>query len=203
MQITHKKFYASFMSYAYCTKFSNNNFLLGNTRIYNSSLGSHTYITGGQISNAIIGSFCSIGPHVQIGNFAHHPLDNISTHPIFYSKRKQSGVCFTEENITFQEFFPVIIGSDVWIGAHVLILDGVTIGNGAVIAAGSVVTKDIEPFAIAGGVPAKVIRYRFSKSEIIELQRIKWWEHSDAQLKKLTYLFNTGNISELIKNLSS
>ena len=78
----------------------------------------------------------------------------------------------------------MVIGNDVWIGANVSILPGVYIGDGAVIAAGAVVTKDVEPYAIVGGVPAKVIRYRFSPKEIYILLKIKWWDWSVEEVER-------------------
>lgn len=84
---------------------------------------------------------------------------------------------------------PVSIGNDVWIGANVIILPGVNIGNGAVVAAGAVVSKDVPPYAIVGGVPAKIIKYRFSEKEIEILQRVEWWEWSDRELVNNMELF--------------
>ncbi len=90
------------------------------------------------------------------------------------------------------------IGNDVWIGANVLILDGVTIGNGAIIAAGAVVTKDVPPYAVVGGVPAKIIKYRFNKEEIDFLEQLKWWEKDEKWLTEYGKYFN--NV-ELLKNI--
>jgi serine acetyltransferase len=84
----------------------------------------------------------------------------------------------------FDEKKPIHIGHDVWIGARVFIRDGVKIGNGAVVAAGSVVVKDVPDYAIVGGVPAKIIRYRFSEEMIAELLNLKWWEWPEEKLRK-------------------
>ena len=83
-----------------------------------------------------------------------------------------------------------IIGSDVWIGAHAQIKSGLTIGNGAVVAAGAVVTRDVPPYAIVGGVPAKVIRYRFDEKAIEALMSLKWWEWSDEKLQQYAPCFS-------------
>ena len=80
----------------------------------------------------------------------------------------------------------VEIGNDVWIGSHVLILDGVTIGDGAVVAAGAVVTKDVEPYAIYGGVPAKLIKYRFPPKTIEMLLKMKWWDKEEKWIREHT-----------------
>lgn len=125
-----------------------------------------------------LGNYCSIAPGVQrlVGN---HPLDEISTHPIFHSK--EFGLC-EETRYTYNT---LMIGNDVWIGVNAIILSGChNIGNGAVIGAGAVVTKDIPPYAIVAGVPAKVIRYRFDQETINEIERTKWFERKPDELRQ-------------------
>jgi acetyltransferase-like isoleucine patch superfamily enzyme len=100
----------------------------------------------------------------------------------------QVGTTFVNENV-FDESIPVKIGNDVFIGANVTILDGIIIGNGAVIGAGAVVTKNVPPYAIVVGVPAKIIKYRFSTSQIEKLQMIKWWDSSPHLFEKVTKNF--------------
>ena len=107
---------------------------------------------------AVIGKLCSIGDNVRIG-LGIHPTHLRSTHPAFYSPQGNWDIKPTiQEKIT--EYKKVYIGDDVWIGTNAMILDGVTIGSHAVIAAGAVVTKDVPEYAIVGGVPAKIIKYR-------------------------------------------
>lgn len=101
-------------------------------------------------------------------------MDRVSTSPIFYSTRKQCGEVWSETD-SYQENARVSIGSDVWIGANVIILDGCTIGHGAVIAAGAIVTTNVPPYAIWGGIPAKLIRYRFADHIIQALLHCAWW----------------------------
>ncbi|MBL7898684.1 MAG: CatB-related O-acetyltransferase [Crocinitomicaceae bacterium] len=97
--------------------------------------------------------------------------------------RKQSGKTYADAPY-FAEQEQVVVGNDVWIGTNVVILDGVTIGNGAVIAAGAVVTKDVAPFEIVGGVPAKHIRFRFTPEEIQKIESTAWWNKDEDWLQR-------------------
>lgn len=139
-----------------------------------SYLGKNTIIV-----NAKIGSFCSIASYCSIGGGS-HPTNFFSTSPVFYEGSNTFKKHFSKAY--FVEAKPVIIGNDVWIGEKVFIKDGITIGNGAIIGAHSVVTHDIPPYAIVGGVPARIIRYRFSEEVIKQLETIKWWELNEKEL---------------------
>jgi acetyltransferase-like isoleucine patch superfamily enzyme len=112
----------------------------------------------------------------------------VSTSPVFYAQKNIFQKVFYKTE--FQEFDSVEIGNDVWIGSHALIKGGVTIGNGAIIGAYSIVTKDVEPFTIVAGNPAHVIRKRFHNDEINFLQKIQWWNLSDQKLKEYGKYFN-------------
>jgi len=148
----------------------------------NVDIEDYTYIaTNSTISNASIGKFCSIGPNFCCG-MGIHPTTGISTSPMFYSTSKQNGITLIDKN-SFVEEKRTIIKNDVFIGVNVTILDGVVIGNGAVIGAGSVVTKDVPDYAIVVGVPAKIIKYRFTEEEIKKLDAIKWWNFEFDKLK--------------------
>lgn len=145
-----------------------------------------------------IGRFCSIGNYVHVVRGRHPSKDWVSTAPCFFSDRKQSGFSYVKEQ-RFEEFkwldekkkICIEIGNDVWIGDHVLIMEGVRIGDGAIIAAGSVVVKDVEPYAIVGGNPAKHIRYRFSEEDIAYLKELKWWDKDPALIEKNAKYFNS------------
>jgi acetyltransferase-like isoleucine patch superfamily enzyme len=135
-----------------------------------------------EISNTMVGSFCSISNNVKIGG-GMHPLEWVSTSPAFYFGRDSIKAKFS----AFEREAPkkTIIGHDVWIGQNVLIGQGLKIGNGAVIGMGSIVTKDVEPYSIVAGNPARKIKQRF-KDEIIDmLNKSKWWELDESILKKL------------------
>ena len=124
-----------------------------------------------------------------------HPTKGyISSSPIFYSTKKQCGQSYVSTN-SFEEESKVdgnyaIIGNDVWIGAWVKIKGGVRIGDGAIIAMGAIVTKDVPPYAVVGGVPAKIIRYRFSDDIILKLLEKKWWNKPDQWLRENAHLIN-------------
>lgn len=120
-----------------------------------------------RVANADVGAFCGIGPNVRIGPGL-HPTRWVSTHPVLYSNAMQSGIAFCESR-KFEDNRPIIIGRDVWIGANALVLDGVSVGHGAVIAAGAVITKDVPPYAIVGGVPGKVLKMPFDSDTIDQL----------------------------------
>ncbi len=174
------------------TKFGGMNKINRNVALIDSSVGRGTYINNFSFFiKTKIGNFCSIGPDVRVivGN---HPINNnVSTHPCFFSVKKQAGFTFAKEQLFNEQIFAdidnhyyVIIENDVWIGSHVLILNGVTIKTGAIVAAGSVVTKDVEPYAIVAGVPARKIKSRFSDEDIEFLLTSKWWEKSVSWLSK-------------------
>ena len=135
------------------------------------------------IYNASIGKFCSISKDVCIG-LPSHPTKFISTSPIFVNVENGTGYSWARENLFNSVPDRVEIGNDVWIGMKSTILGGVTIGNGAIIAAHSVVTKDVPPYAVVGGVPSKIIKYRFDDAVIESLQKAQWWNHPDDFLQK-------------------
>jgi acetyltransferase-like isoleucine patch superfamily enzyme len=169
------------------------------SQIYNSKIGAYSYIgPGSSIVCTDIGKFCSIAQKVNIG-LGSHNMNVISTSPIFFSKKNATGYTWTTEN-AFEEFERIVIGNDVWIGMNAMLMSGITIGDGAVIAAGAVVTKDVPPYAVIGGVPAKIIKYRFPEETIIKLLEVKWWDFPDATLKKNVALFNNENFPSLLDN---
>ena len=170
-----------------------------NCRIRNSKIDDFSYISNNvNMSNVVIGKFCSIAQNCQIGLGNHPSKEFVSTHPIFFSIKCQAQSTFVSKNF-FKETKDIVIGNDVWIGANVIIMDGVNIGNGAILAAGSVVTKDVPSYAIYAGVPAKILRYRFSNTEIDFLENFQWWNKSQEYLKYNVMKFH--NIKNFIKDI--
>ena len=154
------------------------------TKIFNSQIGDYSYVSNATIAFSKIGRFCSIAPEVRIGGLGRHPLEFLSTHPAFYSSRLISGKTFVDDESSVaipNEISGCEIGNDVWIGFRAVILDGVSIGDGAVIAAGAVVVRDVSSFAIVGGVPAKTIGFRSGASDH-DLVAAKWWLMNDDYL---------------------
>lgn len=166
------------------SKIENGSHILSNVLILNSRINKYSYIGKNSIiQNAIIGSFCSVASDVFIGLGA-HPTENFSTSPLFYRIENTFNLKLMEKDYEFAEYQPIEIGNDVWIGARAIILDGVKIGDGAIIAANAVVTQSVAPYAIVGGVPAKVIRYRFSPEKIEKLLQSQWWLWTLSDIKK-------------------
>ncbi len=151
-------------------------------RAYNVRIGKYTYVARNTlIQNAVIGAFCSISEGCNIG-MPSHPAYFASTSPIFLK-----GNNYLKKNLSHKAYEncpETDIGNDVWIGAHAQIKSGIRIGNGAIIGAGAVVTKDIPPYAVVGGIPAHIIKYRFDESTCKKLNDSRWWDISDMELMR-------------------
>lgn len=161
---------------------SPNSHILDDTLIINSTIGSFSYISyRGIIKNATIGKYCSIANDVNIG-LGKHPIHDFSTSTLFYRVKNTFNFKMVKKDSDFEEYQRIDIGNDVWIGARAIIMDGVKIGNGAVIGANSVVTKNIPDYAIAVGSPAKIIKYRFENDNIVALLASEWWNLSIEEL---------------------
>ena len=142
-----------------------------------------------------IGKFCSLSSGITILLGGNHPIQNVSTYPFgVLNTNKFSGSINIEKIIK-----DTVIGNDVWIGHGVTILTGVTIGDGAVIAANSNVVKNVEPYSIVGGNPAKFIKKRFTDEQISDLLQIKWWNLEDSKINELLSYICSDNIDEFIK----
>lgn len=151
------------------------------------TLGDFSYVSGPRtyVESARIGKFCSIARQTVIG-VGNHNVNAVTTHPFAISP--EFGGLVSHRVIEPQRPAPVI-GNDVWIGINSVIMRGVTIGDGAVVAANSVVTRDVSPYAIVGGSPARLIRFRFPEETINALQRIRWWDWSEQDLRQNASFF--------------
>jgi virginiamycin A acetyltransferase len=171
------------------------------SKVSNTSVGKYCYVSYDCIlNNCAIGNYCSFARRVKIG-LGVHPSNYISTSPVFYSRNNPLKVALVKEQ-RFEEFKRTTIGNDVWIGVNAVILDGLTIGDGAIIGANAVVTKDVPPFAIVGGVPARIIKYRFEPEQVKELLDLRWWEKDAAQLAGCIEFFQGNNVKALKQYLN-
>ncbi len=171
-------------------------------------MGKYSYITDHCDMFAKIGRFTSIGANVQTIMYRHpttYPY--VSTSPMFYSTSRQCGIenfadrqMFTERVLRDPDNgYAVTIGNDCWINSNVTLISGISIGDGAIILTGSVVTRDVPPYSIVGGIPAKVIKYRYSDEDINWLLASEWWNKSDEWLREHWQDFN--DIDSLKKSL--
>jgi acetyltransferase-like isoleucine patch superfamily enzyme len=180
-------------SNCYSVDFENEVQVGRNCLVSETKIGKRTYLASNvSVFHGSIGSYCSIGQGVVIGH-AEHPMHLLSTSPLFYNTKNS----FNEKKFileTVDEFRQTMIGHDVWIGANAYIKSGINIGNGAVIGAHSVVTKDVIPYSVVAGVPAKIIKMRFAEETLKKLMRDEWWQMDDQSIidYQKTY-FQKGN----------
>ena len=181
---------------------TNPNIEVGNYTIYNDFVSDpkefennnvlyHYPINGDKL---IIGKFCSIACGAKfLFNSANHKMASLSTYtfPLFF---EEWGLKKENVALAWDQKGDIIIGNDVWIGYEAVILPGVTIGDGAVIGCRAVVTKDVPPYTIVGGVPAKPIRKRFDEETIKELQKIKWWDWPEEKITEKIQAIQAGDL---------
>lgn len=150
----------------------------------NVTVGRYSYICSGSkvFRNVTIGNFCSVANNVIIGASA-HPQNYLSTHPFQY----ETGFFTGNKFCSFDNFLPTVIGHDVWIGSNAVIKGGVRIGNGAIIGCGAVVTKDVPPYAVVTGIPARILKMRFSSETVAALEKSEWWNLPEERLKNLPF----------------
>jgi acetyltransferase-like isoleucine patch superfamily enzyme len=162
------------------------------SHVVNTTMGKYSYIGNScTVVDVTIGNFCSIADNVIIGG-ASHPMEWVSTSPVFCDGKNIMNKNFSTHN--FQTTVQTNIGNDVWIGNNCLIKSGVTVDNGAVIGMGSVVTKDIGPYEVWGGTPAKIIRKRFDSDIIEKLLNSKWWNWDDKKIMQ-----NSKHMNDIIR----
>lgn len=193
--LSKKKFRKSISWFAFwdsSTYIPDNVYLAPFSRLMNCQVGKYTRIKPGCVlKNVTIGKYCSFANDIMIG-LGQHPTFLLSTNSVFY----KSGITDKFANkIDYDEEPRTYIGNDVWIGNGAVVMDGVKIGDGAVVASRAVVAKDVPPYAVVGGVPAKILKYRFSQEVIDKLLKIRWWDLSDEDIQKALPIFTEKNIT--------
>ena len=194
-KLTHKKV-GLFSLWDKNTSFTKKSFISNGARLCNVSLGKYSRVGSGcLVTNCEMGNF-SVFANDCVAGLGQHPLDTLTYHSIFY-RRGHWGWHddWIEYPVGFEESKRIKVGNDVWIGRHCIIMDGVTIGDGAIVATGAVVTKDVPPYAVVGGVPAKIIKYKFPQEMIDRLLEIKWWYLPDEEISKVIDLFHIRNVT--------
>ena len=168
---------------------SRNSKLFENSEMINSSVGKFTYVQKNSIVyNSDLGNFCSIANDVRIG-LAEHPMYFVSTSPVFYDPNQPLPKTLAEEIVFSSCDRRTQIQSDVWIGTGAIVKSGVIVGVGAVIGAGAVVTKDVAPYSVVVGNPARVVRKRFTDQQIARLLNSQWWELDEDYLSSIWRTF--------------
>lgn len=156
----------------------------------------HYYINKDRL---VIGKFCSIACGAKfIFTSANHALGSLSTYPfpIFYDEWALDAVNVTD---AWDNKGDIVVGNDVWIGYEAVILSGVTIGDGAIIGARAVVTKDVPPYTIVAGVPARTIRKRFDEETIARLEQLRWWDWPEDEIRRHISHIQRGQIEAMLR----
>ena len=188
------------VSFPFSSQIGINSIFEGKNRIYPNTyfdgyMGRGTYIARDSNISGMIGRYTSIGARTNVIKGIHpYTYPYVSTSPMFVSLMKQNGYTYAQKQ-EIKEFryakdkYSVVIGNDCWIGENASIISGITIGDGGIILAGAVVTKDVPPYAIVGGVPAKIIKYRYNKDDIDFLMRFQWWNQEEKWIKEHAFSF--------------
>lgn len=176
------------------TRFTEHTHVLKGAKLNNVKIGKYSRVgVNCKLTNVVAGNYSCIGANSVLG-VGQHPTNFLTYHSIFYKKGNwgwhDDWIKYPEG---FQEQAQITIGNNVWIGQKVVVMDGVTIGDNSIVATGAIVTKDVPPFTIVGGVPAKVIKTMFNEEMRARLQEIQWWNLPDEEITKVIDLFHIPN----------
>ena len=193
-KLTHKKV-SAFSFWSKDSSFTKTSIIRRGCVLDSSHVGRYSRVqVNTKVAYTDIGNFSAIGRDSVLG-LGQHPTNYLTTNSIFYKRGSWGFHDDWCEEIEYEENARIHIGNDVWVGRNSMILDGVTIGDGAIVAAGAVVTKDVPPYAVVGGVPARVLKYRFASQIIERLLEIKWWNLPDEEITRVKELFHIANPS--------
>jgi len=189
-------FFAGWHTYACArSRFDEQVVLLGRAWVNEATVGRWSRVRG-RLSTCTIGAFCSIAEQAVVGGLGRHPTDQVSSHSAFCMSPEH---LYPQRSLAGESRFtgmvpPTTLGNDVWVAFRGMVLNGVTVGDGAIIAAGAVVTRDVPPYAIVAGVPARVVRYRFEDPELrAALSASRWWEWPAERLVHIGDAFDQGH----------
>jgi acetyltransferase-like isoleucine patch superfamily enzyme len=195
-----KHFRVGYLSIIDSSNFGRYNIIGSHCVVSSSTLGDFSYINSySYVLHSTIGRYCSIGPNVKVAPGRHPTSVFVSTHPITFNNQRNFLKNYCKEQ-KFKNYQRVTLGNDVWIGANSIIIDGINIATGAIIAANSVVVKDVGAYEIVGGNPAKFIKKRFDEEQIKYLLETEWWNNDEAWVQSnISKFWNIEDFIEPVK----
>lgn len=169
------------------------------SEVVDSTIGAYTYLSQSCIViNSDIRPYSCLGRECKLGLGSHPLEENVSISPLFYDLVNPLGITFVKEKLWRQDTGKVLVAGNVWIGSGVTVLDGVSLGEGCVVGAGAVVTKNVPPYAIVAGVPARLIRLRFSQEKIEKIIALRWTNWEMKKIERNIEFLTSGDLDKLV-----